>query len=75
MDNIFFDTAAIPFIYKKNIYEFLSHDLLKDKIVFGSDWPLLSPERYFREISENCLSESFKKKLFFENITAFLNFN
>ncbi|MDY0360705.1 MAG: amidohydrolase family protein [Desulforegulaceae bacterium] len=75
MDNIFFDTAAIPFIYKKNIYEFLSHDLLKDKVVFGSDWPLLSPERYFREINENCLSESFKKKLFFENITAFLNFN
>ncbi|MDY0131596.1 MAG: TatD family hydrolase [Desulforegulaceae bacterium] len=73
MENILFDTAAIPFIYKKNIYEILSSDELKDKIVFGTDWPLISPERYFKEIEENNLDNSFKTKLYCENISRFLN--
>jgi hypothetical protein len=73
MDNIYFDTAAIPYIYKKSIYKFLSMTDMEDKIVFGSDWPLLSPERYFKEIEENNLSKSFKNKLFFKNISRFLN--
>jgi predicted TIM-barrel fold metal-dependent hydrolase len=73
MENILFDTAAIPFIYKKNIYEILENNFFQDKIVFGTDWPLISPQRYFKDIEANSISNHFKNKLYSENIISFLN--
>ncbi|PIE75335.1 MAG: amidohydrolase [Deltaproteobacteria bacterium] len=71
MKNILFDTAAIPFIYKKNIYKILQEMGLEEKIILGTDFPLISPERYFNEINENKLSDKFLKKIYSENILLF----
>ncbi len=47
--NVFFDTAASPFLYHTAIYRF-SIDLVgADKILFGSDYPLIRPDRYLKE--------------------------
>lgn len=72
IENILFDTAALPFLYKKNIYEIMESMGLNDKIVFGSDWPLISPERYISEINGNDISEKFKDRILSENIMNFL---
>jgi uncharacterized protein len=43
--NVYYDTAALPFLYGPPIYAFLAR-FLREKTLFGSDFPLLSLERY-----------------------------
>ncbi|MGO9371781.1 MAG: amidohydrolase family protein [Syntrophobacteraceae bacterium] len=54
--NIYYDTAASPFLYKSDIYKIATQVAGPGKILFGSDYPLLSPRRYFCELSESGLS-------------------
>jgi predicted TIM-barrel fold metal-dependent hydrolase len=44
--NVYYDTAATPFLYDKNIYAAASALGLSEKLLFGSDFPLLSQYRY-----------------------------
>lgn len=60
LSEVYYDTAASPYLYRPEIYEFMIRLLGKEKILFGSDYPLLSPSRYFREMSTVCLTEEEK---------------
>ncbi len=53
-----YDTAASPFLYSPTIYKMMTSALGPDKILFGSDYPLLPPSRYFREMAEAGLTDS-----------------
>jgi predicted TIM-barrel fold metal-dependent hydrolase len=55
--NVYFDTAASPFLYDPAIYRAAVEIVGESKVLFGSDYPLLDPQRYFDEISEAGLSE------------------
>jgi predicted TIM-barrel fold metal-dependent hydrolase len=48
--NVYFDTAASPFLYDPKIYRLAKKIIGAEKILFGSDFPLLKPERYFKEL-------------------------
>lgn len=48
--HVYYDTAASPFLYHPKVYSVAMDILGPNKIVFGSDYPLLSPGRYFREM-------------------------
>ncbi len=50
MANVFFDTAASPFLYRPQIYQQVTQLVGADKILFGSDYPLLAPSRLIKEI-------------------------
>jgi len=50
MGNVFFDTAASPFLYSPQIYNQVRQLVGADKILFGSDYPLLAPSRLLKEI-------------------------
>ncbi len=50
MANVWFDTAASPHLYVPDIYRVAGEIMGLDKVLFGSDYPLLSPERYFRDM-------------------------
>ena len=52
LKNVYFDTAAVPFLYKNEIYNESLKFAGKDKILFGSDYPLIKPARYFKDINE-----------------------
>ena len=56
LTNVWFDTAASPFLYKPDIYKVAGEIIGYDKILFGSDFPLLKPERYFDEMNSAGLS-------------------
>jgi predicted TIM-barrel fold metal-dependent hydrolase len=56
MNNIFFDTAASPFLYRPQIYSLVAQLVGADRILFGSDYPLLPPARLLKEISSTHLS-------------------
>jgi len=51
MNNVFFDTAASPFLYSAQIYNQVIQLIGADKILFGSDYPLLAQSRLLKEIS------------------------
>lgn len=55
--NVYFDTAASPFLYDVNIYKYAKEIVGLKKILFGSDFPLLQPKRYFTELEGSGLSK------------------
>lgn len=56
--NVWFDTAASPYLYQPRIYAEAMALAGEEKILFGTDFPLLKPQRYFREMVEAGLSEA-----------------
>jgi predicted TIM-barrel fold metal-dependent hydrolase len=52
LTNTYFDTAASPFLYRPEIYEHALKIIGTEKILFGSDYPLLPLGRYLKELSQ-----------------------
>jgi len=50
LKNVYFDTAASPFLYDASVYRIASELIGADKILFGTDFPLLPPARYFSDM-------------------------
>jgi predicted TIM-barrel fold metal-dependent hydrolase len=67
LENVYYDTAAVPFLYKKEIYNLAKVFEIEDKILFGSDYPLIPPKRYFKDIETTVNDEKFKTLLTGEN--------
>ena len=60
MKNVFFDTAASPFLYSPQIYNQITQLVGADKILFGSDYPLLAQTQVLQEVSSADLPEEAK---------------
>ncbi len=73
MDNVFFDTAASPFLYSHKIYSQVIQLVGADKILFGSDYPLLGQSRIIEEIKSLELEEEVKAKILGGNAQRLLN--
>jgi predicted TIM-barrel fold metal-dependent hydrolase len=67
LKNVWFDTAASPCLYDKAIYPISIKIVGADKILFGSDFPLLKPALYFKEMKEAGLPKDAIKKICGEN--------
>ncbi len=69
LQHVYYDTAATPFLYQSGIYDIAIQICGKQKIIFGSDFPLLDCSRYLQNIealgeSKQCvLSYNIKKVL------------
>jgi len=63
MANVFYDTAASPFLYSKKIYAIAREIVGVEKIFFGTDFPLLPPQRYYRELEGSGLSKQDREKI------------
>ena len=57
LKNVYFDTAASPYLYDADVYRLAIELVGDEKILFGSDFPLLPPARYFDEMKTAGLSE------------------
>jgi len=66
---VYYDTAASPFLYRPRIYSLAVRILGPDRVLWGSDFPLLSPARYFREMemAEAGLSPRVRAKILGRN--------
>lgn len=49
---VYYDTAASPFLYSPKIYALALEIVGEDRILLGSDYPLIHPRRYLKEIQE-----------------------
>ena len=72
MKNAFFDTAASPFLYSPEVYNQVIQLVGADKILFGSDYPLLTQARLLQEIDSANLSEEAKNLILSGNARRLL---
>ncbi len=72
MSNVYFDTAASPFLYSPQIYQQVSQLVGADKILFGSDYPLLPPSRLLKEIESESLTQETKELILHGNARRLL---
>ncbi len=70
--NVFYDTAASPFLYDPRIYSMAVKIVGPDRILFGSDFPLIPPSRYFAEMDRIRLSRPVRDKIKGQNARRLL---
>jgi predicted TIM-barrel fold metal-dependent hydrolase len=73
LKNVYFDTAASPYLYDADVYRLAVERVGVEKILFGSDFPLLPPARYFDEMKTVGLSEDEMQKICGLNAAALFN--
>lgn len=62
MDNVYYDTGAGKYLYRSQIFKVLKEIGCLDRVLFGSDYPLLSPSSFESYLeSSNLELEDFKK--------------
>jgi uncharacterized protein len=73
MQNVFFDTAASPFLYDPRIYRTAIATAGVDKILLGTDFPLIKPDRYYKEMGLAGLTENEKNLICGGNAATLFN--
>jgi predicted TIM-barrel fold metal-dependent hydrolase len=71
--NVFFDSAATVFLYKPEIFEQTSHIIGSDKILFGTDYPLMHQNRVIAQVQSSQLPEEDKAKILGVNAQKLLS--
>ncbi len=72
MANVYFDTAASPLLYAPEIYNQVIQLVGADKILFGSDYPLLAQARLLKEIKALNLPKETENLILSENARRLL---
>ena len=67
MKNVFFDTAALPFIYESGLFDVIDKIIGHDKVIFGTDFPLMEQSRMYDEIVNSNLSDTAKADILYNN--------
>jgi len=73
LSNVYFDTAATPFLYKPQIFKQVADIIGSDRILFGSDYPLLSAKRIIDQVESSGLSQKDKAKILGGNAKRLLS--
>ncbi|HPS87451.1 MAG TPA: amidohydrolase family protein [Spirochaetota bacterium] len=72
LKTVYYDTAATPYLYRSDIYSSAIKIVGAEKIIFGSDYPLLGISRYRRSIEDEVLSVEDREKIFGKNVQRLL---
>lgn len=70
--NVLFDTAATVFLYKPEIFEQVSRIIGSDKILFGTDYPLMHQNRVLAQVQSARLPARDKAKILGDNAQKML---
>ncbi|MDD2446492.1 MAG: amidohydrolase family protein [Tissierellia bacterium] len=55
--NVYYDTAASPFLYDNKIYKVAKEIGILDRVLFGSDYPLIPMNKYIEDVANSALTE------------------
>jgi uncharacterized protein len=69
---LWFDTAAAPFLYEPSAYRSVADLVGADRVLFGSDFPLLTVDRYKRAFRAASLEDPELRAVMGENAQALL---
>jgi hypothetical protein len=71
LKNVWYDTAASPFLYDPAVYDMAVRAGVKDKVLLGTDFPLLPPDRYYRDLDASGLTKEEKQAVLGDNAVMF----
>lgn len=71
--NVYFDTAASPFLYTSDVFEIVARLVGADKILMGSDYALMRPARLIRQVEESSLAQGDKAAILGGNAERLLS--
>jgi predicted TIM-barrel fold metal-dependent hydrolase len=72
LENVYFDTAVSPFLYSQGVYRQVADLVGTGKILFGSDYPVMSAGRIIREIDAAGLPPADKESILAGNARGLL---
>lgn len=72
MNNVYFDTAASPFLYTPQVYRQVVELVGAERVLFGTDYPLLNQRRLLREIESADLTPDAREKVLSGNACRLL---
>jgi predicted TIM-barrel fold metal-dependent hydrolase len=72
-NNVWLDTAASPFLYDSRIWDIACRTIGADKVLLGTDYPLLRAKRYFKELGETGLDPADIARITGGNAAALLS--
>ena len=72
LNNVYFDTSASPFLYSPEVYKQVIQLIGDDKILFGSDYPLIKPSRIADEINSHVSDKDSRDLIFSGNAKRLL---
>lgn len=73
--NVFFDTAATVFLYKPDIFARMSSIIGSDRILFGTDYPLMHQSRVLAQIQCSGLAEEDRVRILAANAARLLGWD
>ena len=72
LENAYFDTAASPFLYRQEVFSIAAQTIGPDRILFGTDFPLLRHNRVLKQVQEAHLDDSSRQKILGRNAAEIL---
>ncbi len=72
LKNIWYDTAATPYLFDPEVFSAAIGLTGVGKILFGSDYPLLKPARYYKELEKAGISKEDSDKILGGNAAVLL---
>jgi predicted TIM-barrel fold metal-dependent hydrolase len=72
LSQVYFDSAATPYLYSPGIYNTMTSSVGDQKLLFGSDYPLLNPQRLLKEMETLNLPETTLNRILYTNAAALL---
>jgi hypothetical protein len=72
MNNVFFDTAASPLLYSPQVYNHVIQLVGGNRILFGSDYPLMAQSRLLKEIKSLDLTDETENLILSSNAQRLL---
>jgi len=71
-NRVYFDTAASPYLYRPAIYRLAAEMVGPEKVLYGSDYPLLPASRYLKDMEQANLPEDWREMILGKNLAGLL---
>ena len=75
LENIYFDTAASNYLYDDSVFSIGSQLVNPDKILFGSDYPIISQKKVLNTLIRKIANKNLQENILGKNIIKLLNKN
>ncbi len=72
LKQVYFDSAASPYLYSPQVYPEVASLVGDRHVLFGSDYPLLTPERLLKDVNNSQLSATTRNRFLYDNAAALL---
>ena len=73
LSNVYFDTAATPFLYRAEVYSTVARSAGRERVLFGSDYPLMAYSRSLGQVREAELSPEDLEHVLWRNAANLLD--